>query len=224
MSKRQTKPQGVINAQLDEWRSIREDTCQSMPYVQGDRGPRLKEEQEVEKSMRRWGIDPTQDAFHKAFWTQAKSIVSENVRGQGQALCLIELDPVEPEELPQDDRVSAIMMFLGVEITAIASSALIRIRDLLRECHPDLPFCPPFSWDNNLIPAYQHVAARELDPLLRFVASPIGDGGEQDLRQRFQDDKTPYQYNDLVLKGMVAHHMSLSSTHCLGCNAPDTLR
>ena len=177
MSKRQTKPQGEIHAQLDDRRSIRGDTCRSTSYVQGGRGPRLKEEQvveehmrEVEEHMRRWGINPAQDASHKAFWTQTKSIVSDFVRGQGQ----MELEPLEPEELPQDDRVSAIMLFLVVEIAAMAAAVLVKTRDLLKECHPGLPFCPPFGSDKKKVRAYRHIATRELDPLLRFVEERDG--------------------------------------------------
>ena len=38
--------------------------------------------EELETSMRRWGLDPKQDARHMEFWKSALTIVSDSVEGK----------------------------------------------------------------------------------------------------------------------------------------------
>lgn len=69
--------------------------------------------EELETSMRRWGLDPKQDARHMEFWKSALTIVSDSVEGKGHIMMDSHpLNDVELDEVPQVDRGKAIDGFL----------------------------------------------------------------------------------------------------------------
>lgn len=205
--------------ELHDWTPIpsMQDTRRSTTHVSAER-------KELETSMRRWGLDPQQDARHKVFWTLALAIVSDFVEGTRQIMLESHAHGVvKPDEVPREDRADALDGFLDAIIREVVDDDFEIIRDLLLERHPNLPFCPPYDWNTKLNPAFQHIPKSELDPLLRFVSIPVEDKREK-LRECFERDELPYKYNNPTLLAMAAHHMTLPSTTCLKCMTPNTLR